>query len=204
MGRVVGPAGRYHTEVKTSEALYFISRQEWRNWLEKNHDKEKEIWMIYYKKHTGKPSISYEDALDEALCFGWIDSIVRRIDEERYSQKFTPRVNTSKWSDLNIGKIRKLIVEGRMTEAGLAKIDDSILNDDSPSPVRKIESEIPEEVIRIIAANEKALENFNKLAPSHKREYIKWVMSAKKEETRRKRLNEVIDVLARNRKLGMK
>src|SRR5256885_14789235 len=108
--------------MKISKTLYVTSRDDWRAWLEKNHETEKEVWLIYYKKHTNRPRIPYDDAVEEALCFGWIDSIVQKIDDERYAQKFTPRKSSSKWSESNKRRVRKLLQEGRMTQAGLAKI----------------------------------------------------------------------------------
>lgn len=94
------------------------SRKEWREWLTKNHDKTTEIWLVYYKKHTGKPTIKYEEAVEEALCFGWIDGIEKRIDEERYAQRFTPRRKNSNWSESNIARYKKLVKQGLMTKAG--------------------------------------------------------------------------------------
>lgn len=91
---------------KTDNQLYLPTRSEWRQWLSKNHAGVKVIWLVYYKKHTGKPSIPYDDAVEEALCFGWIDSTIKRIDDERYMQKFTPRNLKSEWSDLNIRRVR--------------------------------------------------------------------------------------------------
>lgn len=108
--------------MKTTKKLYVKSRDEWRSWLQNNHAAEKEIWLIYYKKHTGKPRIPYDDAVEEALCFGWIDSIVKRIDDEKYIQKYTPRKDKSIWSELNKKRTEKMIKQGRMTEAGLIKI----------------------------------------------------------------------------------
>ena len=110
------------------KTLYITNRGDWRKWLEKNHNKEKEIWLVYYKSHTGKPTIAYDDSVEEALCFGWIDSIVKRIDDERYAQKFAPRTNTSKWSESNKQRVRKLVKQGRMTQIGMTKIKESILN----------------------------------------------------------------------------
>ncbi len=105
----------------SAEMVYCATREEWRDWLEGNHDKCKGIWLIYYKKGSGKPRVPYDDAVEEALCFGWIDSTVRRIDEEKYAQRFTPRKPDSGWSELNMRRMEQLIKEGRMTEAGLAK-----------------------------------------------------------------------------------
>lgn len=181
--------------------LYVTKRDEWRTWLEKNHHTEKEVWLIFYKKHTGKPTLLYDDAVEEALCYGWIDSIVKRIDDEKYCQKFTPRTKKSKWSELNKKRVKKLIKEGKMTEAGLAKIDEKMLNE---KEVKKKELVIPPEIETALQANEKVWENFVNLAPGYKRQYIGWVMDAKREETRKRRLNELMIVLEKNEKLGMK
>ena len=107
-------------EIKHS--LHVATRQAWREWLAENHAAQREVWLIFYKQHTGQPSLPYADALDEALCFGWIDSIIQKIDEERYARKFTPRANTAKWSEVNLRRVAVLIEEGRMTPAGLAKL----------------------------------------------------------------------------------
>jgi uncharacterized protein YdeI (YjbR/CyaY-like superfamily) len=109
--------------MEITNSVYAKSSAEWRNWLEINHKIQNEVWLIFYKASTGIPSISYDDALDEALCFGWIDSLIQKIDEEKYARKFTLRKNTRKWSDLNKRRIEKLMQEGRMTQFGLAKID---------------------------------------------------------------------------------
>ena len=93
--------------MKVSKTLYITNRDDWRKWLEKNHDKEKEIWLIYYKKNTKKTRIPYDDAVEEALCFGWIDSTVKRLDEEKYAQKYTPRNTNRIWSELNKNEFRK-------------------------------------------------------------------------------------------------
>ena len=98
------------------ERLSFKNRDEWRNWLKDYHNIAKGIWLIYYKKHTKKPSVYYNDAVEEALCFGWIDSLVKRIDDERYMQKYTPRNPNSSWSELNKQRVEKMIAEGKMTK----------------------------------------------------------------------------------------
>lgn len=105
-----------------TKTLYVKNRNEWRKWLEKHHNKEPEIWLIYYRKATGKPSIPYNDAVEEALCFGWIDSLEKGIDEERFAQRFTPRKTNSPWSQTNKERVQRLIKLGKMTSAGLAKI----------------------------------------------------------------------------------
>src|SRR5262244_2502021 len=111
--------------------LYVTNREKWRAWLKKHFQSETEIWLIYYKKHTGRPRISYDHAVEEALCFGWVDSIVKKIDDETFAQKFTPRRDGAKWSALNKRRMLKLIREGRMTESGLAKIDLAMLGDEA-------------------------------------------------------------------------
>jgi uncharacterized protein YdeI (YjbR/CyaY-like superfamily) len=192
--------------MKISRTLYVTDRDDWRAWLENNHAIESEVWLIYYKKHTGRPSIPYDVAVEEALCFGWIDSIVKRIDDETYMQKFTPRKDTGKWSDLNRRRVRKLIKEGRMTKVGLAKISDEVLADESESETesRKKELTTPQYFKKALMADKRAWENFNNLAPSYQRQYVGWVTSAKREETRERRLKEAKELLSMNKKLGMK
>jgi uncharacterized protein YdeI (YjbR/CyaY-like superfamily) len=183
--------------MKISKTLYVADRHQWRAWLEKNHDTESEVWLIYYKKHTGRPRIPYDDAVEEALCFGWIDSVVQRIDDEKYAQKFTPRKDTSQWSALNKRRVAKLIKEGRMTKAGLAKINYPVADNgqEGPEPEgQREELAVPQYVTQALMANKKAWENFNNLAPSHRRNYIRWITDAKKEETRNRRLREAIEV----------
>ena len=192
--------------MRIPKTLYVTNRDDWRAWLEQNHEAEKEVWLIYYKKHTRRPSIPYDDAVEEALCFGWIDSIVQRIDSERYAQKFTPRKNNSRWSESNKRRIRKLLEAGKVTPAGLAKISDGVLGAEERS---KPESEakgpvIPEYLEEALRVNGKAWENFNSLAPSYRRQYIGWIMAAKKAETRDRRIREATELLMRNEKLGMR
>lgn len=112
--------------MKLGKTLYVKNRDGWRRWLEKNHKKETEIWLIYYKKHTGKTTIPYNDAVEEALCFGWIDSIEKRVDEERYAQRFTPRKPRSQWSEMNKERVKRLIKLDKMTPAGLAVFKESL------------------------------------------------------------------------------
>lgn len=112
--------------MELGKTLYVKDRARWRAWLERHHDKDKEIWLITYKKHTGKASLPYNDAVEEALCFGWIDSIVKRVDDERTAQRFSPRRSKSNLSDTNRERIRRLIAKGKMTETGLAKIKNQL------------------------------------------------------------------------------
>ena len=186
-----------------AKTLYLTNRKAWRQWLQKHHTSETEIWLISYKKHTGQPSIPYEEAVAEALCFGWIDSIVKRLDDERFAQKYTPRRAGSNWSSPNLRRMRQLILEGRMTEAGLAKIDPALLKEEY-QPSTKKQLSLPPSLEKLLRANAAAWENFLKLAPSHRRNYLAWILDAKKEETRLKRLEECIGRLKQNKKLGLK
>ncbi len=191
--------------METSDKLYVTSRDDWRAWLRRNHDTEKEVWVIYYKKHTGKPSIPYDDSVEEALCFGWVDSIIKRIDDEKFARKFTPRKAKSSWSEANKRRARRMMREGKMTEAGLGKIREAEKSGEwFRIPPARRELVIPPYVKAALARNKKALENFNNLAKSYKRQYVGWITSAKREETRKRRLAEAIRLLEKNEELGMK
>ena len=181
------------------KTLYVTSREEWRAWLTKHYQSETEVWLTFYKKHTGRPRISYDHAVEEALCFGWIDSIVKRMDDQKFAQKFTPRRDTSKWSALNQRRLRKLISEGRMTEAGLAKVDREMLGDETLATPSEEDVDIPRFVKQGLMANAKAWKNFRSLTPSRRNAYIRLIMDAKKEETRERRLREAISLLAQSK-----
>lgn len=191
--------------MEITEKLYVTNRENWRAWLRKNRETKKEVWLIYYKKHTGKPRIPYDDAVKEALCFGWIDSIVKKVDDEKFAQKFSPRKAESKWSEVNKKRARKMINEGKMTKAGLAKIMEAKKSGEwfKTAPTRK-DLVIPSYIKKVLATNEKALDNFNNLANSYKRNFVGWITSAKKEEIRNRRLTQAIRLLEQNKKLGMK
>jgi uncharacterized protein YdeI (YjbR/CyaY-like superfamily) len=185
-------------------AIYVRNRDEWRSWLEKNAAYEKEIWLIYYKKHSGKPRIPYGDAVEEALCFGWIDSLVQRIDDEKFVQKFTPRRDRNTWSELNIKRMKKMIAEGRMTEAGLSVIDRSLLKKEIAERRPREALPVPDYLKEALMTNEKARENFNRLACSYRNLFIRWISAAQREETRNRRIEEALELLAQGRKIGMK
>jgi uncharacterized protein YdeI (YjbR/CyaY-like superfamily) len=177
-------------------------RDDWRAWLAKNHATVKVVWVLYPKKHTRERSMSYEDSVEEALCYGWIDSIIKRIDDNTYARKFTPRTDSENWSEVNKRRVAKCIQEGRMTEIGLAKI--SYVNPSRPPrPTAKI-SQIPADLVKALKTNPTAWKYFDALPPSHQRRYALWIMSAKREETREKRLVEAMQKLVANQKLGLK
>ena len=176
------------------------NREEWRNWLRAHHACEAEVWLVFHKRHTGETSLGYDEAVEEALCFGWIDSLVRRIDESCYARKFTPRKPDSKWSTINRQRYDDLKARGLLAAAGLERAP-TRRSGDAPRPSLSV---IPAYIERALAANESARSHFERLAPSARRAYIAWVDSAKREETRAKRLREAIRLLAAGQKLGLK
>jgi uncharacterized protein YdeI (YjbR/CyaY-like superfamily) len=185
-----------HIMAKEYQQFFFSNRQKWREWLEKHHDNSEGIFIVYYKKHTGKASIPYNDAVEEALCFGWIDSIVRRIDDERYMQKFTPRNIKSLWSDSNKERVKKMIESGKMTEAGLSKIKKAKQNGKwNEAPNAKKDFVLSNELLEMFSAEPIAKKAFDKLAPSHRKNYVQWIMSAKKPETQKRRFMQMIEIL---------
>ena len=184
------------------EQIYLQSAEAWRNWLAENHEKEKGIWLVYYKKHTGKPRIPYNEAVEEALCFGWIDSIVKRIDDERYMQKFTPRNPKSNWSPSNKKRIEKLIRSGKMTDAGRQAIEIAKQNGkwDEKTDAQK-DYTFSDELFQLLKSNSKAFTGFTALPASHQKQYTQWVMSAKKHETQVRRMGKMIGLLESGEKM---
>jgi uncharacterized protein YdeI (YjbR/CyaY-like superfamily) len=185
---------------KTLRTLDVRSRQQWRDWLQEHHHSQSEIWLVFYKRHAARKSIRYDDALDEALCFGWIDSLVKRLDEDRYARKFTPRKPDSRWSTVNRRRYSDLKARGLLAAPGLERAPTSRSGD---APRRRLWA-LPSYIEKGLKANARAWEYFEQLAPSYRRAYIGWIDSAKREETKAKRLREAIRLLAAGQKLGLK
>ena len=177
----------------------FMRRSQWRAWLEKHHASSPGVWFVFYKAHTGVKCIPYEDAVREALCFGWIDSLVRRLDDDRYVLKVTPRQPTSKWSDTNRNRWAELQTAGLLASAGLAAAP----TDNSYAP-RPVIPDLPSYIAKALKANSKGWEFFRGLAPTHRRNFVAWIHTAKRPETREKRIRESIRLLAAGKKLGLK
>jgi uncharacterized protein YdeI (YjbR/CyaY-like superfamily) len=184
--------------------VYFTTRKEWRRWLEKNHTSCEEVWLRYYKKPSGKPRIPYADAVEEALCFGWIDGKIKRINDDYYIQRFTPRRYGSRWSEYNIERVKKLTEKGLMKPAGLKAFTESIEkphliygNKTSGDP------SVPDDFMSELKRNRIAFDNFMKFTRSSRRIYIEWLNYAKKPETRLRRIEKIIDLSAKNIKPGM-
>lgn len=175
------------------DITYFESSSEFRKWLEKNHGKATELWVGFYRKGSGRTGISYQESVDEALCFGWIDGVKKKVDDTRYTHRFSPRKSRSIWSAVNIAKVRELTAQGRMAPAGLAAFES---RDEKRSVQYSYEREscaFDADLESRFRANAKAWEFFQKQPPGYRRTLTWWVVSAKKEETRLKRLATLIE-----------
>ncbi|MEJ2595418.1 MAG: YdeI/OmpD-associated family protein [bacterium] len=187
------------------KSLYLPDRESWRSWLQKNHDKLPGVWLIYYKKHTGKPRVSYNDAVEEALCFGWIDSTIKRIDVDTYKQKFTPRKPLSSWSAINKKRVEVMMEKGKMTEAGMKAVHIAKKNGKwNETMVPQRSPELAADLMNILRSETKAFTRYQKLTPGRRKNFNGWVMAAKKPEIRLKRCQEMIRLLNKNEELGMR
>jgi uncharacterized protein YdeI (YjbR/CyaY-like superfamily) len=184
--------------------LYCKNREEWHKWLEDYHSTMDEVWLIYYKKPSGKPRIPYNDAVEEALCFGWIDGKIKSINEDYYIQRFTPRRPGSRWSKLNMRRVQKLIKEGAMKHVGMEAFKKVI---DKPELVYENREDgdpvIPDDLMIALNNNRLAYNNFLKFSLSNRRLYIFWLNSAKKAETRLKRIEKIVVRAEKNIPPGM-
>jgi uncharacterized protein YdeI (YjbR/CyaY-like superfamily) len=177
----------------------FLDRKEWRRWLEEKHSSEKEVWVIIYKKKSGRTGLKYQEAVEEAICFGWIDSKMQRIDAKRFRQRFSPRKKNSIWSKNNKETAEKMIQEAKMTQAGFETINEAKRNGKWDTAYSsKMVPTIPRDLAKALRENELAWKNFKKFSNSTKLQYIYWVNSAKKDETRRKRIIDVMKKAAQN------
>ena len=177
-----------------------LSRDEWRDWLAENHAKAAGIWFVYYKKQTGKPRVSYDEAVEEALCFGWIDSLPRKFDDERSKLLFTPRKPKSVWSKLNKTRIERLIENGLMTELGLAKIEAAKANGSWNTLDEPDNLTIPADLAKELKGAKEAEKNFNRFSDSVKRTILAWIGSAKRAETRNARIVKTVEMAKRNKR----
>jgi uncharacterized protein YdeI (YjbR/CyaY-like superfamily) len=175
------------------------TRERWRRWLGKHHGSSPGIWLVRHKQHTGVDSMPYEDLVSEALCFGWVDSLIKRLDDDRYAIKVTPRKPTSKWSDVNRRRWKELKSAGLLAPAGLGAAPTANRYAARPSVPR-----LPAYVAKAIKTNAKAWRFFQQLAPTYRRDFVVWIHLAKRPETREKRIRESIALLAAGKKLGLK
>lgn len=172
--------------------IFFPTQKEFRKWLETNHNKETELFVGFYKVNSGKPSITWSQSVDQALCFGWIDGVRKSIDEDSYFIRFTPRKPGSIWSAINIQKMEELTKQGLMQPAGFASYENRKENKSKIYSYEKADVKFTSDFERQFKANKKAWEYFQSLASSYRKLSTNWVMSAKQETTKLKRLNELI------------
>ena len=180
------------------DEVYAEDPATWRTWLEKNYATSPGVWLVYYKKGSDQASITWDEAVEEALCYGWIDSKAVRIDEVRYKQVFTPRKVGSVWSKVNKERLKRLTLDGRMTPAGQAKIDRA-KEDGSWTFLDSVENlEVPADLMDALQARDPALEHFSAFPDGSKKQILLWIKTAKRGETRAKRVREAAELAARN------
>ena len=180
------------------ETIEVASSLKWRSWLRENHLEKQGVWLVFRKKKSAESSISYGEALDEALAYGWIDSLVRKLDEERYARKFTPRRPGSIWSTINIERVRRLAREGRITSWGLQAFENRT---GEISLLEKVNAEgmhLPKDLIEALRKNKTAWAIFQNFTPSYRKRYLVLISGAKRTETRKKRVEEAVVLIARN------
>jgi len=185
----------------SEKLIFFESASAFRSWLEEHHDEEEVLWVGYYKVATGKPSMRWEESVREALCYGWIDGLRKSIDDRRYKIRFTPRKPDSHWSGKNIRMVKELMEEGRMQRPGLKAFKRRDEKRSRQASYERKSVELKSEYREKIMQNPKAWEFFQELAPSYTRASVHWVMSAKREETRLRRLKILIESCKKGEKI---
>ncbi|MBL7899027.1 MAG: YdeI/OmpD-associated family protein [Crocinitomicaceae bacterium] len=180
---------------------FFKTAKDFRKWLEKNHATEKEILVGYYNLKSKKQSITWSESVDQAICFGWIDGIRRKIDEDSYCNRFTPRRKNSNWSDININKAKTLIQSGEMTDAGLKEFENRTKINSERKPEDAVPAQLSAVYEKVFRKNKKAWNFFLKQPPSHKKVIIHWIMSAKQEKTQISRLERAIESCSKEQRL---
>ncbi len=180
-------------ETTPMETLEVADRAEWRRWLSRNYRSAKGVWLVYYKKASGKPRISYNDAVEEALCFGWIDSNVRTLDDQRFAQRFSPRKPKSPYSPANLERLRRLVAEGKVAK--------SVLTGLGRLPATRLK--VPEDILEAIKVDKRAWANFRQFSPAYKRIRIGFIEGARNRPAEfKKRLNYFIKMTAENKQFG--
>ena len=176
-----------------AKLLYVTDRREWRDWLKKHYKSDKEVWLVYYKKHTGKPRILYNDAVEEALCFGWIDSIVKTIDEDRFAQRFSVRNPRTPYSQANKERLREMVKQGKVVDEVLA----TLVN------LAKEQFEIAPDILKAIKSNKKAWKNFQTFSQSYIRIRVAFIDGARnRPQEFTKRLGYFIEMTEKNKQFG--
>lgn len=181
-------------------SVHPLSRAEWRQWLQENHTRTEGVWLVSYKKSAAKPRLEYDEAVEEALCYGWVDSKPNKLDEERTMLWYAPRKPGSGWSKPNKERVEKMLAAGLMAPAGLAKVE-AAMQDGSWYALDRIEAlEIPPDLAEALAANDTARQYFDAFPRSVKRGILEWIARAKKAETRSRRIEETARLAAQNQR----
>jgi uncharacterized protein YdeI (YjbR/CyaY-like superfamily) len=175
------------------------TRAKWRSWLKAHHRSKDEVWLVFHKRHTGRPSVDYDDAVCEALCFGWIDSLIMRLDDARYARKFTPRRSESRWSSSNRRRYERMQSAGLLAAEG-KRLAPTAKSGDAFKPDVAV---IPADLGAALERNGAARRAFEGLPASQRRMYLAWILSAKREDTRQRRLGKAIEMLSRGERLGL-
>jgi uncharacterized protein YdeI (YjbR/CyaY-like superfamily) len=188
--------------MQLGKTLYAKNRKQWRAWLAKHHKTAPDIWLIYYKQHSGKARIPYNHAVEEALCYGWIDSLMKPVDADRYAQRFSPRRPTSRLSAMNRERVRRLIASGRMTKAGLERIKHAF--DHRKETKQKPKLEIPRDILRRLKQDPTTWKHFQRFPESYKRIRIGWIAAARqRSDVLEQRLRYFLKMTAQNKRFGM-
>ncbi len=189
--------------MKPENTLYFKTRQDWRRWLQGHHGAEREAWLVHYRKAVGKPGVGLREAVEEAICFGWIDGKLKKIDDERFILRFTPRKPGSVWSKINRDAAERMVKSGKMTAAGLKKIAAAKESGAwQKAYTNRLRERMPRDLKAALMSDEKAWANFKNFANSYWNQYVGWVTDAKTTETRQRRIKKVVEWATINKKPG--
>jgi len=184
---------------------HFQNKDKWRAWLQENHATHKEAWLVIIKNHVTEPGVFYVEAVEEALCFGWIDGAMKSAADEFYFLRFSPRKRGSIWSLSNQKRVEQLIAQGKMTEAGMARVREAQANGEWDADIaREDTSSLPGDLKRALERNAEAQVHFEKYPVSQKKQFLHWILSAKRDKTRQKRIQETVELAAKDKRLGEK
>ena len=175
-----------------TETFFALDLAAWRGWLERHHTAARGMWLVLLKAHVDEPSVTYAEAVEEALCFGWIDGQLRRIDDRSHAIRFTPRKPGSVWAKSNVARVEKLIAEGRMRPVGMALVEEAKRRGSWDEAVSERTETTPDDLQAALDADPAAAARWRTWAPSHRRQYVYCVLEAKRPETRTRRVAEIV------------
>jgi uncharacterized protein YdeI (YjbR/CyaY-like superfamily) len=178
--------------IAEADRLFAVDRAAWREWLAAHHEERTQVWLILHKKHVAEPGVRYDEAVEEALCWGWIDGLTNSWDESSYAVRFTPRKPGSVWSESNVARVRRMIAEGRMTPAGMALVEEAKRRGTWDQAASGRLGVTPPDLEAALAGVPAASERWETWAPTHRRQYVYWVLDAKRPETRARRIADVV------------